>query len=74
MVQYRINTPSVPRAVAFLVQFTVHRCGSSVARVTYGKAMFCLRMVRWFSPGFSGFCPPLMNDRLDTSEIFLKEP
>ena len=25
-----------------------------------------------FSPGFSGFHPPLMNDRLDISEIFLK--
>ena len=25
-----------------------------------------------FSPGFSGFCPPFMNDRLDISEIFLK--
>ena len=25
-------------------------------------------------PGFSGFRPPLMNDRLDISEIFLKGP
>ena len=25
-----------------------------------------------FSPGVSGFRPPLMNDRLDISEIFLK--
>ena len=25
-----------------------------------------------FSPVFSGFCPPLMNNRLDISEIFLK--
>ena len=35
---------------------------------------FCLRMVRWFFSGFSGFRPPLMNDRLDISEIFLKGP
>ena len=27
---------------------------------------------RWFFPGFSGFRPPLMNDRLDISEIFTK--
>ena len=26
-------------------------------------------MVRWFFPEFSGFRPPLMNDRLDISEI-----
>ena len=38
------------------------------------KAKFCLQMVRWFFPGFSGFRPPLMNDRLDISEIFLKGP
>ena len=25
-------------------------------------------------PGFSSFRPPLMNDRLDISEIFLKGP
>ena len=25
-------------------------------------------------PRFSGFRPPLMNDRLDISEIFLKGP
>ena len=35
---------------------------------------FCLRMVRWFFSGFSGFRPPSMNDRLDISEIFLKGP
>ena len=27
-----------------------------------------------FFPGFSGFRPPLMKDRLDISEIFLKGP
>ena len=27
-----------------------------------------------FTPGFSGFCPPLMNDRHDISEIVLKGP
>ena len=27
-----------------------------------------------FFPGFSGFRPPLMNDWLDISEIFLKRP
>ena len=27
-----------------------------------------------FFPGFSGFRPPLMNDRIDISEIFLKGP
>ena len=43
-----------------------------VARVTCGKAKFCLRMVKWFLSRFSGFRPLLMNDRLDTSEIFLK--
>ena len=31
-----------------------------------------LRMVRWFFPGFFGFRPPLLNDQLDISEIFLK--
>ena len=39
-----------------------------------GKAKFCLQMVGWFFPGFSGFHPPLMNDRLYISEIFLKGP
>ena len=29
-------------------------------------------MVRGFFPGFSGFHLPLMNDRLNMSEIFLK--
>ena len=48
-----------------------HRCGSSLSRVTCGKAKFCLRIVRWFFPGFSSFHPPLMNDWLDISEIFL---
>ena len=42
--------------------------------VTCGKAKFCLRMVRWFFPRFSGFRPPLMNDQLYISEIFLKGP
>ena len=51
-----------------------HRCGSILARVICGKAKFCLRMVRWFFSGFSGFRPPSMNDRLDISEIFLKGP
>ena len=46
----------------------------SLARVICGKAKFCLRMVRWFFSGFSGFRPPSMNDRLDISEIFLKGP
>ena len=27
-----------------------------------------------FSSRSSGFCPPLLNDRLDVSEIFLKGP
>ena len=27
-----------------------------------------------FFPRFSGFCPPLMNNQLDISEIFLKGP
>ena len=47
---------------------------SSLARVICGKAKFCLRMVRWFFSGFSGFRPPSMNDRLDISELFLKGP
>ena len=29
-------------------------------------------MVRWFFSGFSGFRPPLMNDRLAICEVFLK--
>ena len=53
---------------------SLHRCGSSLARVICGKAKFCLRMVRWFFSGYSGFRPPSMNDRLDISEIFLKGP
>ena len=36
-----------------------------------GKHKFCLRIIRWF---FSGVRLPLMNDRLDISEIFLKGP
>ena len=36
----------------------------SQVRLTDGQVIF-------FS-GFSGFCPPLMNDRFDISEIFLK--
>ena len=32
------------------------------------------RYVRWFFCGYSRFHPPLINDRLDISEIFLKEP
>ena len=47
---------------------------SSLARVTTGKAKFCLRMVMCFFPGFSGFCPPLMNNQLCISEILLKGP
>ena len=39
----------------------------SPARVICGKAKFCLRMVRWFFSGYSGFRPPSMNDRLDIS-------
>ena len=38
-----------------------------------GKPSFAYGQV-FFFPGFSGFCPPLMNGRLDISEIFLKEP
>ena len=49
-------------------------CMLGLARVICGKAKFCLRMVRWFFSGFSGFRPPSMNDRLDISEIFLKGP
>ena len=45
-----------------------------VMDVTCGKAKLCLWMVRWFLPGFSGFHPPLMNDRLDIGEISLKGP
>ena len=30
---------------------------------------FCLRMVRWFFTGFSGFRPPLMNDQIDMCYI-----
>ena len=45
----------------------LHHCGSSLALVTCGKAKSCLHMVRWFFPGFSSFCPPLMNDWLDIS-------
>ena len=36
------------------------------------EAKFCIQMVRWFSPGFSGFRPSLMKDWLNISEIFLK--
>ena len=36
------------------------------------KAKFCLRMIRWFFPGFSRFRPPLMNDLLNISEILLE--
>ena len=49
--------------------FHNHRCGLSLTWVTCGKAKFCLRMVKWFFPGFPGFCPPLMNDWLDMWNI-----
>ena len=31
------------------------------------ESQVCLRMVRWFFSGYSGFRPPSMNDRLDIS-------
>ena len=39
----------------------------------YDWSNVCLRMVRWFFSGFSSFCPSLMNDRLDISEVFLEK-
>ena len=57
---------------------TIADLRTKCARFTYGKAKFCLRMVScfffFFFPGFSGFRPPLMNDRLDIREIFSKGP
>ena len=47
--------------------------GNRSGHITCGKGVICLRMIRWFSPGYSGFRQPLMNDQLDISEIFLKE-
>ena len=41
---------------------------------TSEKDKFCLRNVRCFSSGTPVFCPSSMNDRLNISEIFLKEP
>ena len=38
------------------------------------EAKFCLRMVRCFFPGFSGFRPLLINDQFSINEIFLKGP
>ena len=49
-----------------------HRYGLSLALVICGKAKFCLWVVRWFFPEFSSFRPPLMDDRLNMGEIFLK--
>ena len=37
-----------------------------------GKPSSAYRLSGGFFPGFSGFRPSLMNDRLDISEIFLK--
>ena len=39
-----------------------------------GKPSYASEWSGGFYPGFSGFRPPLMNDRLDISEIVLKGP
>ena len=60
-----------------IVDFLSIRFLTAVVRASLGsrgKAKFCLRMVKWFFPGYSGFRPALMNNRLDISEIFLKGP
>ena len=44
--------------------------GSSLARVTWESHVLLLDGQAVF-PGFSGLRPPLMDDRLDISEIFL---
>ena len=39
-----------------------------------GKQRYASEWSGGFYPGFSGFRPPLMNDRLDINEIVLKGP
>ena len=39
-----------------------------------GKPSYASEWSGGFYPGFPGFRPPLMNDRLDISEIALKGP
>ena len=39
-----------------------------------GKPSYASEWSGGFYPGFSGFRPPLMNDRLDINEIVLKGP
>ena len=39
-----------------------------------GKPSSAYGWLGGFPPGFSGFRPPLMNDQLDISVIFLKGP
>ena len=39
-----------------------------------GKPSYASEWSGGFLPGFSGFRPPLMNDRLDINEIVLKGP
>ena len=39
-----------------------------------GKPSYASEWSGGFYPGFSGFRPPLMNDRHDISEIVLKGP
>ena len=49
------------------------RCGSSLARGIYEMPSFAT-VGQVFFLRVPGFRPSLINDRLDISEIFLKEP
>ena len=50
-----------------------HRCGLNLARDTC-EVPSSAPVGQVFSSGYSGFSPPLINDRLSISEIFLKGP
>ena len=61
--------PLLSGAIRFLTAVVQTSLGSHV-----GKPSSAYRWSGGFFPGFSGFRPPLMNDQLDISEIFLKGP
>ena len=50
------------------------RCGFEPRSGHMWDAKFCTGRSGGFSPGTPVFPPPLINDRLDISEIFLKGP
>ena len=50
-----------------------HHCGSSLTPGTC-EMPSSAPVGRWFFSGHWAFCPPLINDQLDISEIFLKGP